>query len=148
MLLYKNAFQTQSESVLFSVLLCLHFEGINPTINVITDDIMIHGESDEQHDRHLLQVPNKCREIGLKLNLDRCELSQDSVQFYGNTVGHQGLQPDPKKVNIIIRMPAPTSKTELLSFLGMYNFLPPYIPKLSDVISTLCELSKAKTEFS
>ena len=51
----------------------LHFEGINSTTNVIANDIMIHGESDEQHDRYLLQVLNKCREIGLKLNPDKCQ---------------------------------------------------------------------------
>ena len=106
----------------------LHFEGINPTTNIIADDVMVHGESDEQHDRHLLQVLNKCREIGLKLNPDKCEFGQDSVQFHGNTDGCQGLQPDPKKVDFIIRMPQPTSKTELLSFLGMCNYLSPYIP--------------------
>ena len=90
----------------------------------------------------------KCCEIGLKLNLKKCVFGADSVQFYGNTFGHQGFQPDPKKVNVIIRIPAPTSKTELLSFLGMCNYLLPYIPKLSDVTSTLHELSKAMVEFT
>ena len=41
-----------------------------------------------------------------------------------------------------------TSKTELLSFLGMCNYLLPYIPKLKDMTSILCELSKAKVEFT
>ena len=66
----------------------------------------------------------------------------------GNSVSCQGLQPDPKKVNVIIRMPAPTFKTEILSFLWMCNYLLPYIPKLSDVTSILHELSKAKAEFT
>ena len=117
---------------------------------MITDDVMIHdGESDEQHDRHLLQVLNKCHEIGLKLNPDKCQFGQDSVQFYGNTVSKHGLSSqDPRKVDIIIRMPPPNTKTKLLSFLGMCNYLSPYIPKLSDVTSTLHDLTKTRAEFT
>ena len=68
----------------------LHFEGINPTTNVIMDDIMLHGESDEQHDRHLLQVLNNCHKIGSKFNSEKCQFGQDSVQFYRNTVSKHG----------------------------------------------------------
>ena len=81
--------------------------------NVIADDVMIHGETDEQHDRHLIQVLNKCHKIGLKLNPEKCSFGQREVKFYGNTVSADGVKPDPKKVDIIIRMPSPQNKTEL-----------------------------------
>ena len=80
----------------------LNFQGINPTTNIIADNVIIHGDCDEQYDKHLLQVLNKCREIGLKLNPDKCEFSQSRVTFYGNVVSNQGLRPDPKKVNVIV----------------------------------------------
>ena len=91
----------------------LHFEEINSTTNVIADDIIIHGESDEHHDRHLLQVLNKYHEIRLKLNPEKCQFSQDNVQFYGSTVSKHGLSPDSRKVDVIIKMPPPTTKTTL-----------------------------------
>ena len=115
----------------------VNFQDINPTTNIIADDMMIHGQDDSEHDRHLLQVLNKCREIGLKLNPDKCEFRQTSVAFYGNVVLDQGLRPDPKKVDIIVKMPPPQNKTELASFLGMCNYLSAYIPRLSDVTSIL-----------
>ena len=126
----------------------LNFQGINPTANIIADDIMIHRDCDEQRDRHLLQVLNKCREIGLKLNPDKCEFGQPSVTFYCNVVSNQGLRPDPKKVDIIVRMPPPKNKTELTSFLGMCNYLSMYIPHLSDVTSTLRELNRKNIDFT
>ena len=58
-----------------------HFKGINSTTNIIADDLMIHGETDQQHDRHLIQVLNKCREIGLKLNPDKCIFGATEVLF-------------------------------------------------------------------
>ena len=48
------------------------FHDINPTTNIIADDVMIHGNTDEEHDHHLIQVLNKCHEIDLKLNPDKC----------------------------------------------------------------------------
>ena len=90
---------------------------------------------------------NKCHEIALKLNPNKCEFGQKSVNFYGNVVSDQGLKPDPKKVDTIVKMPAPKNKTELASFLGMCNYLSPYIPRLSNVTSTLRELNKKNMDF-
>ena len=64
----------------------LHFQNINSTTNVIADDVMIHGETIEQHDKHLIEVLNKYREIGLKLNPDKCSFGEQQVQFYGNII--------------------------------------------------------------
>ena len=143
----KMPFGLNQAQYFFQYYMDLNFQGINPTTNIIADDIMIHGDCDEQHDRHLLQVLNKCHEIGLKLNPNKCEFGQKSVNFYGNVVSDQGLKPDPKKVDTIVKMPAPKNKTELASFLGMCNYLSPYIPRLSNVTSTLRELNKKNMDF-
>ena len=124
-----------------------HFQEINFTTNVITDDVMIHGESDDQHDMHLLQVLNKCREIRLKLNLDKCQFGENQFQFYGNIISSEGVKPDPTKVDVILKMPSPKLKLELASFLGMYNYLSSYIPWLSDVKTTLRQLKKKSVKF-
>ena len=125
-----------------------HFQDINSTTNIIADEVMIHGESDQQHDKHLIQVLNKCREIGLKLNPDKCMFGQKQIQFYGNTISTEGIKPDPTKVDVIIKMPSPSTKTELASFLGMCNYLSPCIPCLSDVTVTLRELNKKNVKFT
>ena len=144
----KMLFGLNQAQYFFPYYMDLNFQGINSTMNIITDDIMIHGQDDSEHDRHLLQVLNKCREIGLKLNPDKCEFGQPSVTFYGNVVSNQGLRPDPKKVDIIVTMPAPKNKTELASFLGMCNYLSMYVPHLSDVTSTLRELNRKNVDFT
>ena len=125
----------------------LHFDGINETTNIIADDVVIHSESDSQHDKHLIQVLNKCQEIGLKLNPDKCIFGESSVLFYGNVISDQGLKPDPKKVDIIVKLPAPKDKTQLALFLRMCQYLSPYIPRLSDVTSKLRELNKKNIDF-
>ena len=77
----------------------MDFCGINPTTNIIADDVMIHGNTDEEHDCDLIQVLNKCCEIGLKLNPDKCEFGKSEVTFYGNVVSDPGFKPNPHKVD-------------------------------------------------
>ena len=95
-----------------------------------------------------IQVLNKCCEIGLKLNPDKCEFGKSEVTYYGNVVSNQGFKPDPHKVDAIVIMPAPADKTELSSFLGMINYLAPYIPKLSDCTAVLRQLNKINMDFT
>ena len=144
----KMPFGLNQAQYFFQYYMDCHFQDINSTTNVIADDVMIHGETDEQHDRHLIQVLNKCHKIGLKLNPEKCSFGQREVKFYGNTVGVDGVKPDPKKVDVIIKMPSPQNKTELASFLGMCNYLSSYIPHLSDVTAMLRQLNKKRTEFT
>ena len=107
----KMPFGLNQSQYFFQYYMDLHFDSINETTNVIADDVMIYRETDQQHDKYLIHVLNKCPEIGLKLNTEKCMFGAENVQFYGNTGGCQGLQPDPKKVDVIMRMPAPMSKT-------------------------------------
>ena len=72
----KMPFRLNQAQYFFQFYMDAHFQDINSTTNVITDNVMIHGESDAQHDMHLLQVLNKCRKIRLKLNPDKCQFGK------------------------------------------------------------------------
>ena len=55
----------------------LNFKAINDGTHVMADDVLIVADSSKanttgNHDHRLIQVLNKCREIGLKLNTDKC----------------------------------------------------------------------------
>ena len=91
---------------------------------------------------------NKCKEIGLKLNPEKCIFGKPEVKFYGNIVGKAGLKVDPEKVEAIINLPVPTNKTEMSLFLGMDNYLAPLVPHLSDGTETLRQLIKKATIFT
>ena len=64
-------------NISFKYYMDCHFQDINLMTSVIADDVMIHGEKDEQHDKNLIQVLNKCREIGLKLNPENASLVKE-----------------------------------------------------------------------
>ena len=93
----------------------LNFKAINDGTHIIANDVLIVGNNNsssiESHDYHLKQVLNKCLEIGLNLNPDKCIFKSMQVQFFGHLVTSTGLKPDPKKVKAITSMPVPQNKT-------------------------------------
>ena len=140
----KMPFRLNQAQYFFQYYMDINFHDIYPTTNIIADDIMIHEDTEEEYDCHLIQ----CHDIGLKLNPDKCEFGKSEVTFYGNVVSNQGFKPDPCKVDAIVKMPAPSNKTELSSFLGMVNYLAPYIPKLSECTAVLRQLNKKNANFT
>ena len=84
----------------------------------------------------------------MKLNPEKCIFGKPEVKFYGNIMGKAGLKADPEKVEAIVNLPVPTNKTEMSSFLGMCNYLAPFIPCLSDVTEPLRQFIKKATIFT
>ena len=113
----------------------------------ITDDIIIHGKDDAEHDRRLHKFMKVAREHGLVLN-KKCEVKSNSVKFFGCVYDKHGAHPDPSKVSTIKEMPAPQNKREIQSFLGMVTYLSPFIPQLSSHTATLRGLLKTDVEYS
>ena len=114
----------------------------------ITDDIIIHGKDDAEHDRRLHKFMKVAREQGLVLNKKKYEVKSNSVKFFGCVYDKHGAHPDPSKVSAIKEMPAPQNKGELQSFLGMVTYLSPFIPQLSSHTATLRGLLKTDVEYS
>ena len=111
-----------------------YFGDLNDGTHVIADDIKIHGEDEATHDMYLIQVLDQCRKVGLKLNLDKCVFKSTSIPFFGHVISDEGVPPDPAKLDAIRNMPSPTSKHEILSFLGLCNYLSTYVPNMSSIL--------------
>ena len=101
-----------------------------PGVIGIHDDMVIFGVDQQDHDTNLINLLNICQE-GLVLNSKKLELRRETVTFFGAEYSAQGMHPDPKKVQGITEMTAPTDKQQLQSFLGMVNYMGTFIPNLS-----------------
>ncbi len=115
------------------------FESL-PGVDTSMDDMIIWGKDQTEHDANLIRVLEKCRDVGLKLNRDKCEQRMEELTFLGDRITKDGILPDPTKVKAINDMQIPTEKKELQRFLGMVNFLGKYIPDLSTVAAPLRKL--------
>ena len=122
------------------------FDGCEGVVG-IADDIVVFGKTTEEHDRNMHAKLNHCIDTGLKLNTDKCFVKQEKIKFYGVICGKNGVQPDPGKVSALKQMSCPTNRQELQTFLGLANYLGPFIPNLSTLTAPLGELLKGDNCF-
>ena len=118
-----------------------------PGVIGIHDDMVIFGVDQEDHDTNLINLLNVCQKEGLVLNSKKLELRRERVTFFGAEYSAQGMHPDPKKVQGITEMTAPTDKQQLQSFLGMVNYMGTFIPNLSHHTEPLRAMLKKDNVF-
>ena len=71
-------------------------QGVRGTLN-ISDDIIVHGKSRQQHDEALRAVLNQLNKSNLTLNKTKCEFHKDTLELFGNIFSARGMSPDPPK---------------------------------------------------
>ena len=96
-------------------------EGINGVLN-ISDDILVHGKTQEAHDQILRTVFERLRERGLTLYKNKCEYRKKKLELFGYVFSDEGISPEPNKIKDILQLHAPTSTFEVRSLLGMTNY--------------------------
>ncbi len=139
-------FGISSAPEVFQNIMSQIFDG-HEGIEVIVDDLLIWGETQQQHDERLKQVLNIAREAGIKLNKDKCEIGLQQVTYIGHTLSSSGLKPDVNKVEAIKAMDTPTDKAAVQRFLGMATYLAKFIPNFSQLAAPLRVLLEKNTEW-
>ena len=104
-----------------------------PGVIGIHDDMVIFGVDQQKE--------------GLVLNSKKLELRRERVTSFGAEYSAQGMHPDPKKVQGITEMTAPTDKQQLQSFLGMVNYMGTFLPNLSHHTEPLWAMLKKDNVF-
>ena len=122
-------------------------QGLNGVVCLV-DDILVYGNTKEQHDTHLMAVLQRIRESGLTLSKDKCEFNQTHIKYLGQSIDETGVRPDPDKVRAIQEMRPPTNVRELRQFLGMVNQLSKFLPFLADQLKTLRDLLSSKNQWN
>ncbi|CAM4558045.1 unnamed protein product [Caretta caretta] len=104
------------------------------------DDIIMFGNTSEEHDNNLQSVLNCLSKAGLKLNRSKCKFRQTELSFLGHTISQAGLKPDPDHILAISNAPPPTDLQTLHSFLGLTSWYAKFISSYASVIEPLREL--------
>lgn len=111
---------------------------------VYFDDLVIHSDNEENHKRILTTVFERIRQNGLKLNKEKCTFLSHEIEFLGHIWSSDGIKLSSEKVNSIERMPKPSSKQSLRSFLGLAGYLgQKSVPHYSTLVQPLWEMIKS-----
>ena len=82
---------------------------------IYLDDIIIHSRTPEEHIVRLRGVFERLRTAGLKLKPSKCTFFKDQIAYLGHIVSKQGIEVNPKKVEVIRKWPKPRTVTDVQS---------------------------------
>ena len=97
----------------------------------------------KDHDRNLVALLERAREVNLKLNPKKLKLRLSEVPFIGHLLTSTGVKPDPEKVRAVQKMPVQDGKTSaekvkaVQRFIGFVNYLAKFVPHLTDKCESL-----------
>ena len=120
--LYTATFGVASAPTLFQKAMDAILNGILHVICYI-DGVLLTGANDEEHLCNLAKLLRRLQEQGMRLKRDKCKFLKDSIDCLGYHIDAQGCHTSTRKVEAILKAPAPTFITELWSFLGLLNYI-------------------------
>ncbi|XP_042222469.1 uncharacterized mitochondrial protein AtMg00860-like, partial [Homarus americanus] len=98
--------------------------------------------------QRLTRVFERFEEMGIKLNLSKCQFGHKQVKFLGHVVSERGIEPDPENVQALTDCKPPTNVKQVRQFLGMCGFYRKHVPEFAKVAYPLTELTKQTVDFA
>jgi hypothetical protein len=70
-------------------------------VRSISNDSIVFGRNQEEHDRRLCKLFQRFQERNLTLSKAKCEFNKDKLELYGYIFSANGISADPKKISAI-----------------------------------------------
>ena len=114
---------------------------------VYLDDVVIFSDTWDMHVQRIRALFDRLAEARLTVNLAKCEFARATVTYLGRVVGQGQVRPVDAKVRAVAQYPAPTTKKELMRFLGLVGYYRSFCKNFSTVVAPLTDLLKGKAKF-
>jgi hypothetical protein len=121
-------------------------EYIGTLVEIYIDDVVVKSRDITKHLADLRMILECTRKHGLKMNPNKCAFGISAGQFLGFMVHQRGIEISRKSIDVINKVVAPASKTELQSLIGKINFIRRFISNLSGRIKAFSPLLKLKAD--
>ncbi|GJT66216.1 putative reverse transcriptase domain-containing protein [Tanacetum coccineum] len=114
---------------------------------VFIDDILIYLKTEEDHEVHLRLVLELLRKEKLYAKFSKCEFWLQEVHFLGHVVNQNGIHVDPGKIEAVKNWKAPTTSSEIRSFLGLAGYYRRFITNFSKIAKPLTSLTQKNQKY-
>ena len=109
---------------------------------VYIDDVLVWGDTVEEMMDRLEAVLRSLHARGLMAHPGKTTIFASGVEYLGFMLTKDGMKPQQCKVAAIKRIPRPTTKEEVLSFLGLITYYRWFIQRYSHIAAPLRDLTK------
>jgi hypothetical protein len=115
-------------------------------VEIYIDDIVVKSTSLDSYLADLLLAFEKMCQYGVKMNPLKCAFDVSVGKFLSFIIHEHGIQIDPKWIESMKKVKAPTYKTELQSFLRKENYLRRFISNLSRRVKAFTPILQLKND--
>nr|GEU33047.1 DNA-directed DNA polymerase [Tanacetum cinerariifolium] len=120
---------------------------IKKTIEVFMDDFLVFGDSFSSCLSHLDTMLQRCEDTSLVLNWEKCHFMVKEKIVLGHKISKNGFEVNRSKVDIIAKLPYPTTMKGVRSFLGHAGFYQRFIQDFSKIARPITHLLEKETPF-
>lgn len=114
---------------------------------IYMDDLICIGRGLSSHNKNLIDIFTRLRQVNLKLNPSKCQFLKKDLLYLGHIVSAQGLKPDPEKTRVINNYPTPKCSDDVRRFVAFSNYYRRFIPKFAEIVIPLNKLLRKNTDF-
>ena len=104
--------------------------------------------ANHDHDARPLTLLETACMNNVTLNAKKFNFKSTDCPFFGHNLTPEGLKTDPKKVQAILSMGAPTNIKDLQRFLGLVKYLNRFSANLAQIAESLQRLCKKDTVYT
>ncbi|GJQ89402.1 reverse transcriptase domain-containing protein [Tanacetum coccineum] len=120
---------------------------IEKPMEVFMDDFSVFGDSFSSCLSHLDKMLQRCEDTNLVLNWEKCHFMVKEGIVLGHKISKSGIEVDKSKVDVIAKLPHPTTVKGIRSFLGHAGFYRRFIQDFSKIARPMTHLLEKETPF-
>nr|GEZ84822.1 reverse transcriptase domain-containing protein [Tanacetum cinerariifolium] len=128
-------------------MMAIFHDMIEKTVEVFIDDFSVFGNSFQSCLSHLDQMLKRCEDTNLCLNWEKSHFMVKEGIILGHKISKQGIKVDKAKVDVITKLPHPTTVKGIRSFLGHAGFYRRFIKDFSKIARHMTRLLEKDAPF-
>ncbi|GJX70894.1 reverse transcriptase domain-containing protein [Tanacetum coccineum] len=128
-------------------MMAIFHDMIEKMMEVFMDDFLVFGNSFETCLSHLDKMLKHCEDTNLCLNWEKSHFMVKEGIVLGHKISKNEIEVDKSKVDVIAKLPHPTTVKGVQSFLGHAGFYRQFIKDFSKIFRLMTHLLEKNTSF-